>query len=90
MQATLGEADKEFQAIMNLVTEVQGIAQKYQIPGGLDNAYTTLTAQVTFIIIIIAFPGIYPFLLLLIKAVIFKQIVGNGQCFYGFFLVYPW
>ncbi|XP_018014070.1 alpha-actinin, sarcomeric isoform X2 [Hyalella azteca] len=45
-KATLGEADKEFQAIMSLVTEVQAIAQKYQIPGGLDNAYTTLTAQV--------------------------------------------
>ena len=46
LQATLGEADKEFQGIMALVTEVQSIAQKYQIPGGLDNPYTTLTSQV--------------------------------------------
>ncbi|KAB7506265.1 Alpha-actinin, sarcomeric [Armadillidium nasatum] len=45
-KATLGEADKENQAIMALVNEVQRIAQQYQIPGGLDNPYTTLTAQV--------------------------------------------
>lgn len=45
-KATLGEADKENQAIMSLVNEVQRIAQQYQIPGGLDNPYTTLTAQV--------------------------------------------
>jgi len=45
-KATLGEADKEFQAIMALVSEVQAIAQKYQIPGGLDNPYTTLTNTV--------------------------------------------
>ncbi|XP_076031568.1 alpha actinin isoform X1 [Oratosquilla oratoria] len=45
-KATLGEADKEYQAILSLVTEVQHIAQQYQIPGGLDNPYTTLTAQV--------------------------------------------
>lgn len=45
-KATLGEADKEYQAITALVTEVQNTAQKYQIPGALDNPYTTLTAQV--------------------------------------------
>ncbi|XP_068203495.1 alpha-actinin, sarcomeric isoform X1 [Palaemon carinicauda] len=45
-KATLGEADKEYQAIMTLVNEVQHIAQQYKIPGGLDNPYTTLTAQV--------------------------------------------
>lgn len=45
-KATLGEADKENQGIMSLVNEVQRIAQQYQIPGGLDNPYTTLTAQV--------------------------------------------
>ncbi|XP_050733297.1 alpha-actinin, sarcomeric-like isoform X2 [Eriocheir sinensis] len=45
-KATLGEADKEYQAITTLVTEVQHTAQKYQIPGALDNPYTTLTAQV--------------------------------------------
>jgi len=31
---------------MALVSEVQAIAQKYQIPGGLDNPYTTLTNTV--------------------------------------------
>ena len=31
---------------MSLVSEVQAIAQKYQIPGGLDNPYTTLNNQV--------------------------------------------
>lgn len=45
-KATLGEADKENQAIMALVNEVQRIAQQFQIPGGLDNPYTALTAQV--------------------------------------------
>ncbi|KAG0726703.1 Alpha-actinin, sarcomeric [Chionoecetes opilio] len=45
-KATLGEADKEFQAITALITEVQHTAQKFQIPGALDNPYTTLTAQV--------------------------------------------
>jgi len=45
-KATLGEADKEFQAIMALVSEVAAIAQKYQIPGGLDNPYTSLTSVV--------------------------------------------
>jgi len=45
-KATLGEADKEFQAIQALVSEVQAIAQKYQIPGGLDNPYTSLTSAV--------------------------------------------
>merc|ERR1712168_1460472 len=43
---TLPEADKEYQAIMSLVTEVQHIAQQYSIPGGLDNPYTTLPSQV--------------------------------------------
>ena len=46
-KATLGEADKEYQAIMTLVNEVQHIAQQYKIPGGLDNPYTTLTSQVS-------------------------------------------
>lgn len=45
-KATLGEADKEYQAINALVKEVQHIAQQYQIPGGLENPYTTLTASV--------------------------------------------
>uniref|UniRef100_A0A4D5RA68 F-actin cross-linking protein n=1 Tax=Scolopendra viridis TaxID=118503 RepID=A0A4D5RA68_SCOVI len=41
---TLGEADKEYKAIVSLVQEVQSIAQKYNIPGGVENPYTTLTA----------------------------------------------
>jgi len=45
-KATLGEADKEFQAIMALVSEVQAISQKYQIPGGLDNPYSALTSVI--------------------------------------------
>jgi len=45
-KATLGEADKEYNAIVSLVKEVESIAQKYQVPGGLENPYTTLTASV--------------------------------------------
>lgn len=41
---TLGEADKECKSILALVQEVQTIAQKHQIPGGIENPYTTLTA----------------------------------------------
>lgn len=41
---TLGEADKEYKSIISLVQEVQTIAQKHQIPGGIENPYTTLTA----------------------------------------------
>lgn len=50
-KATLGEADKEHNSIVGLVREVEGIAQKYQVPGGLENPYTTLTAAVSFITI---------------------------------------
>ncbi|KAG8239762.1 hypothetical protein J437_LFUL019408 [Ladona fulva] len=46
-KATLGEADKEYAAIVGLVREVEALAQKYQVPGGLDNPYTTLTANVS-------------------------------------------
>ncbi|CAL8111578.1 unnamed protein product [Orchesella dallaii] len=45
-KATLGEADKEYNAIVSLVKEVESIAQKYQVPGGLENPYTTLTATI--------------------------------------------
>jgi len=44
-KATLGEADKEYTSIVSLVKEVESIAQKYQVPGGLENPYTTLTAN---------------------------------------------
>uniref|UniRef100_A0A6G4ZWP7 F-actin cross-linking protein n=1 Tax=Rhipicephalus microplus TaxID=6941 RepID=A0A6G4ZWP7_RHIMP len=43
---TLGEADKEHKAIIGLAQEVQAIASQYQVPGGVENPYTTLTSQV--------------------------------------------
>jgi actinin alpha len=46
-KATLGEADKEYNSIVSLVKEVESMAQKYQVPGGLENPYTTLTANVS-------------------------------------------
>ena len=45
-KATLGEADKEYQAIVSLVAQVETIAKQHSIPGGLDNPYTSLTAKV--------------------------------------------
>ncbi|XP_014253715.1 alpha-actinin, sarcomeric isoform X1 [Cimex lectularius] len=44
-KATLGEADKEYTSIVSLVKEVESTVHKYQIPGGLENPYTTLTAS---------------------------------------------
>ena len=46
-KATLGEADKEFNSIVGLVREVEQTVHKYQVPGGLENPYTTLTANVS-------------------------------------------
>lgn len=43
---TLGEADKEHKAIVGLAQEVQSIATQYHVPGGIENPYTTLNAQV--------------------------------------------
>lgn len=51
-KATLGEADKEYNSIVSLVKEVETTVQKYQIPGGLANPYTTLTASVSTRIVI--------------------------------------
>ena len=45
-KATLGEADKEYQSIVGLVRQVESIAGEHQVPGGLDNPYTSLTAKV--------------------------------------------
>lgn len=45
-KATLGEADKEYNSIVGLVREVESIVKQYQIPGGLENPYTALTAIV--------------------------------------------
>lgn len=47
-KATLGEADKEYQSIVGLVREVESIVKQHQVPGGLENPYTTLTAHVSF------------------------------------------
>jgi len=44
-KATLGEADKEYNSIVGLVREVESIVKQYQIPGGLENPYTALTAM---------------------------------------------
>uniref|UniRef100_A0A8D8QCW6 Alpha-actinin, sarcomeric n=1 Tax=Cacopsylla melanoneura TaxID=428564 RepID=A0A8D8QCW6_9HEMI len=44
-KATLGEADREYNSIVNLVREVESTVQQYQIPGGLENPYTALTAN---------------------------------------------
>lgn len=49
IQATLGEADKEYQSIVGLVREVESIVKQHQIPGGLENPYTTLTAHVSLV-----------------------------------------
>ena len=46
-KATLGEADKEYNSVVNLVKEVEMLARQYQIPGGLENPYTSLTANVS-------------------------------------------
>ncbi|XP_076367736.1 alpha-actinin-like isoform X2 [Tachypleus tridentatus] len=40
---TLGDADREHQSIVGLTEEVENIASKYQVPGGIDNPYTALT-----------------------------------------------
>ena len=39
---TLPEANKEHQSILQLAEEVQIIATKYKIPGGIENPYTSL------------------------------------------------
>lgn len=49
-KATLGEADKEYNSIVGLVREVESIVKQFQIPGGLENPYTTLTALVSWMI----------------------------------------
>lgn len=45
-KATLSDADKEYNSIIGLVKDVESTVQKYQIPGGLQNPYTTLTSNV--------------------------------------------
>ena len=45
----LGEADKEFQAIIALIHEVEGFAKQYNVPGANINPYTNLTGAVSFV-----------------------------------------
>ncbi|CAG9803826.1 unnamed protein product [Chironomus riparius] len=44
-KATLGEADKEYNLIVGLVRDVEGLVNQYQIANGLENPYTTLTSR---------------------------------------------
>jgi len=44
---TLGEADKEFKSLVELLAEVKRISDEHGIPGGVENQYTTLNSQVT-------------------------------------------
>ncbi|XP_058173495.1 alpha-actinin, sarcomeric isoform X2 [Anopheles ziemanni] len=44
-KATLGEADKEFNVIIGLVRDAEAIVKQEQVPGGLVNPYTTLSAD---------------------------------------------
>lgn len=43
---TLGEADREHRSIVGLAQEVQTIAAQFQVPGGVENPYTSLTPNV--------------------------------------------
>jgi len=45
---TMGEADKEFNAIMALIQEVHRICQQYGISIGYENPYSYITGQVRF------------------------------------------
>lgn len=44
-KSTLGEADKECLSIIDLSNQVQSIVGQNEIPGGLENPYTPLTAN---------------------------------------------
>lgn len=52
-KATLSDADKEYNSIIGLVKDVESTVQKYQIPGGLQNPYTTLTSSVCIIFVMV-------------------------------------
>jgi len=52
-KATLSDADKEYNSIIGLVKDVESTVQKYQIPGGLQNPYTTLTSSVCLIFVML-------------------------------------
>ncbi|XP_058449806.1 alpha-actinin, sarcomeric isoform X2 [Malaya genurostris] len=44
-KATLNEADKELNMIVGLVRDAETVVKQEQVPGGLVNPYTTLTAD---------------------------------------------
>merc|ERR1712024_230323 len=44
-KATLGEADKEFSAIISLIHECESFAKQYNVPGATINPYTNLTGK---------------------------------------------
>merc|ERR1712025_859339 len=44
-KATLGEADKEFSAIIALIHECESFAKQYNVPGATINPYTNLTGK---------------------------------------------
>merc|ERR1719341_2983261 len=44
-KATLGEADKEFTAIITLIQDCENFARQYNVPGATINPYTNLTGK---------------------------------------------
>merc|ERR1712003_382918 len=44
-KATLGEADKEFSAIIQLIHDCESFAKQYNVPGATINPYTNLTGK---------------------------------------------
>ena len=42
-QATLGEADKEFNSIITIIDDCENFAKQYNVPGATINPYTNLT-----------------------------------------------
>merc|ERR1711970_390965 len=44
-KATLGEADKEFNAIISLIHDCENFAKQYNVPGATINPYTNLTGK---------------------------------------------
>jgi len=44
-KSTLGEADKEFQSLLDLLSEVERVTSQNEITAGIDNPYTSITSQ---------------------------------------------
>lgn len=47
---TLGEADKEYEALLNLHHQVIDLAQEYNVPGATENPYTDINPEVSFVL----------------------------------------